>query len=465
MAGTGIAMPMAYMLGGVISRVFGPIAEDLYKHHTSLGRRMVEHEYEKKEKDFEVEMSHRRVILEDDYKIYLQKQAEEFKTKVKIANLQAQKSLESWSTMKEYENSFPLRDPRPLISQSGETCLQQINYSEGSFVPLRVITAIPAKEQSDLFAKSMNTQISSFIAQTYPCGQISGIKSDVGAWKPGFDNEDSTIRTVFEHIKGEPIIVLSPRTYDGASKMKFTLWASNLGESDQPAFCYEIGWLDTYLYKKYLGLEVIKEYLKIQEKLSGETEQSIKEKDLEAILTIISKIDSLMESSNNTEESTELITQLLKDLVIPVSLRNDVDSKYDKSLAQLYSVMIGMYADAYYLKNYGFMPKLPCALKEMNSLPEQFIPEIYNFYLALLDACQEEGILPSIDCCELEYSLMESLKAISQSNLPFSTGHADRLLLKLISYNDKSNIISQERLERLYEKGKQFRSLDNQLTL
>ena len=110
-----------------------------------------------------------------------------------------------------------------------------------------------------------------------------------------------------------------------------------------------------------------------------------------------------------SKEERERILTLLS---TPMEINTAIRQKYAYTVSNVFKVLVGMYADGFHLFEYGTLPKLPNILSSLGNLSFMY-NEICAFYSSLINAAMLKGILPIYQAINLELTLCESIKRVS----------------------------------------------------
>ena len=435
-----------FFLGSMLGRIMGPAVQDLYEQHTRHGRSMVERrlqkEIEKEERDFE----RKKQFSQDEYERSLEKMKIELEEKKKNSEAQLLLAYSDCNQKRFIQDCWPLRNPfevplgiEPIYAENKsrlESCkLKTVDTDGLSIVPLRVISALKNNEMS--YAPTTNGELSMFLMKHYAANSSHAVLSDIGSWKSDAPVNDATINYLFMGLKGQPVVILAPEhTHDG-SIIRFKMWGWGLGEKLAYPAGFDLGWIDiNALYQRI----VAKEVKKFSHSLA-QSEISVTNKKLERAKEIIDKLDK--HADTLTKDEIDVLINLLP---TPEEIGATCRRKTNEVIANTYSCITGMYADAYHLNNYGVAPQLPLILNTLKGI-DFFLPTIADFYSTLFQFATEKNILPPEKIFILEWNI---IKQLERAKVPIEKQQPFVLqALKNFAYVDSKAIESNEQLREV----------------
>lgn len=433
-----------FMMGGVLGRMLGPIAQNWYEHHTPHGRQMVIDAENKKKRDYEIEREHKAIVREEEYQMFLKEQAVKFKEKIRMAEEDLLISQQKWNQKEFFDKCFPLRNPydMPLgiVLKEAEEPVYTLKTTKTEnskeIVPLRVISALTTS--SEVVAKNtvntINSRLSSFLINNYPVNGLNCVFSDIGAWKDQIPVNDASMNYLFDGLKGQPVLVLAPTFEDGGDRLSLKAWMWGPGEGVQYPTGIDCGWIDIDLITKQIVLKHVKSYVERNKKVGQTIESELMHMMYDLALTIDDNKGIILE-----DETASLIRQVKT----PKDISGEVLSELNETMSQYLECFLGMYTDAYHLTGYGTVPKLPSILSKFDKI-EMLMPTISVFYRSLIRSGLNENMITTHSACLLEYQLANAIKDDVERQL--LTSEANALYTQLVS----NSLLSEE--ERAYFK-------------
>lgn len=443
-----------FMLGGVLGRIAGPIAQNWYENHTRHGEQMRKDAEDKKKRECEIERAHKAIVRETEYEYFLKEQSVKFQEKIRLAEEQLLISQQTWNQKEFFEKCFPLRNPydMPLGLVLKETdepqyTLKTIKVHNGQEIaPLRVISAFTTS--SDSAAKTtintINNQLSSFIVNNYPANSVNCIFSEIGAWKENIPVNDASINYLFDGLKGQPVLVLAPIFENGRNKLSLKAYMWGIGENVQYPNALDCGWIDLELITKQIACKHIKKYVELNQKVGESIELEIK-----PLYDLVLTIDDHRGILSDDE-----LNNLIRQVTTPEPLNTRVISEVNETISQYLQCFVGMYSDAYHLTEYGTIPKMPTILSKLDKI-EALMPAVSSFYQSLIVCALEKNMITANAACNLEYEIASWIKNSPSAKVEFIdmvTG-ANALFLEMI---DKK-MLTDEQFQELKDKGKPLR--------
>lgn len=400
-----------FFLGSMLGRIMGPAAQDLYEQHTTHGRdmaaRRLQKEIDKENRDFDRKIQFSQV----EYERSIQKMREDNEAKKENAERQLLMAYSDWNQKTFIQNCWPLRNPFEvplgIEPKYGENKSYLTSCSLKSvitadtpmpIVPLRVISALKNNEMS--YAPTTNGELSMFLMKHYATNSSHAILSDIGSWKSDAPVNDATINYLFMGLKGQPVVIIAPEhTHDG-SIIRFKMWGWGLGEELAYPAGFDLGWIDVNaLYQRILAKELKKFELSLKK-----SDISILNKKYDRALDILKKLEAHSDSLTKDE-----VDSLIMLLPTPEEIGIKCRKIANEVIANTYSCIVGMYADAYHLYNYGVTPKLPLILSSLRGIG-YFMPTIANYYSTLFEIAAEKKILTPQDSFVLEWNIIKQLE-------------------------------------------------------
>lgn len=402
---------VGFMLGGMIARVAGPIAQDWFECKTKLGReiakRKLDAQLEKQRQINEIDFENKLAFSELEHKKRLQELYESSKLARQRAEEQMLLSYRDWQQKVYFDRCFPLRNPyemplgfepkygenSDLVTECKLTTVQLPNKIQ--LVPLRVITAL--KDSTHPHAATVNGDLSSFLIQYYPVNGEHAVISDIGAWKEDTPINDASINYLFKGLKGQPVVVLAPTYTNGLSIVRMKFWSWGLGEQLSYPKGFDFGWFDLSSSYRYLLAKEVLEYQNAISKIN-----SIKaSKELEFDYLLLSEI-----KNKKNELQKEEIKRLCSLLKIPNEVKESLQRRINDYASMIFSCAIGMYADGFHLFEYGTMPILPDIVPTMQDAIIVF-PYVRDFYITLINVALTQNIISPQQAIEFDFKLGE----------------------------------------------------------
>lgn len=426
---------VSLLLGGMLGRVAGPIAQDFFENETNMGRRIARRKDEK-----EIEKENRAYLkrikdAEREHQLRLTEMREQIRERREDAESQYFLA-HSEAKMKTYlQECWPLRNPfdaplaiEPIYNEATQrlqSCKLKTVLTENAqeIVPLRFISA--HLDNAHPIASTINSELSLFLVEHYKTNEEHGVISEIGAWKSNVPVNDASITYLFQGMKGQPVMVFVPEYINDGAAVRFKIWSWGLGEKLTYPVGFDFGTLNLEaLYNRIVASENSKMCTTLKKAKQKPTSDKLVQND--QILKVLG--DNEIRLSNEEKE------RILSLLSTPMEINNAIRWKYAFTVSNVFKTLVGMYADGYHLFEYGTLPKLPSILSSLGNLSFMY-NDICAFYSSLINAALLNGILPISQAIDLELTLCESIKQAS-SNYSIPEYFLDNVRLLNIDNDD-----------------------------
>lgn len=407
-----------FLLGGMLGRIAGPIAQDWFRYKTKLGREIALREEDAKKKMSLFELDNKLKLSAQGH---IEKMAELEKQYIdgrKRAEEQMYVAREDWQQKLFWEKCFPLRNPyelplgyEPVFDENrrrieGRCKLSTVALPNNrDIVPLRIITAL--KDSTHPSAMSINGDLSMFLVNNFAANGIHAVVSDIGSWREDAPINDASINYLFKGAKGQPTMVIMPVFTNNGSTVRLKVWSWGLGEELNYPVGFDFGWFNLDTIKRQVLYTEIKSFKKILDKteLTLPPEAKKLSTDIKK-LSIFEKIEDLI----SEEEFDNLLT--LMDL--PDEIKANVERKTNDIISSIFSCLAAMHTDSYHLSQYGTLPLLPYKLHEIKGVTIM-LPFIRDYYMALINAKAIEGVITLEQAANIELQLAKELKFLNNT--------------------------------------------------
>ncbi len=401
---------MGYIIGGMLGRVVGPIAQDWFEYKTETGREFAKNKLEKQKKISQIDLENKFLLSEHDHQQKLKEMRCQFDINKEKAEHQMLLSYSDWQQKTFWDKCFPLRNPFEVpmgyepeydgntnrLSSCKLTTIALPN--DKHIVPLRVISAL--KDNVHENASTINANLSMFLMSNYSVNGEHAIVSDIGSWKDEVPVNDAFINYLYKGLRGQPTIVWTPSYTNGGTIVRMKLWSWGLGEQQAYPVGIDCGWIDLDIIYRRALMDEVKSFQKAIEKINA----TLPNKDIDRNIKILSMIDDHKE--NLTDEDFNRLLLLLSE---PKEVKRQVQIRVNELTSNIFSCAVALYADGYHLHEYGTMPQLPYILPQMN-LPKEFLLTIRDYYISLINTELIEGILTVDQAIEIELDLAEGIQ-------------------------------------------------------
>lgn len=433
---------ISLLLGGMLGRVAGPIAQDFFENKTDMGRQI-----SRKKEEKEIEKENRAYLnrikaAEHEHELRLSEMREQIRERKEDAESQYFMAHSEAKFRTYLQDCWPLRNPfdAPLAidpifnetTQRLQSCKLKTVLTKNSqeIIPLRFISA--HLDESHPIASTINSELSIFLVEHYKTNDEHGVISEIGAWKSNIPVNDASITYLFQGMQGQPVMVLVPEYINNGAAVRFKFWSWGLGEKLTYPVGFDFGVLNLEsLYNRIVASESSKMCATLKKANQKPTSDKLIKND--QLLKIL--VDDSLQLNNEEKE------RILTLLSTPMEINNLIRQKYALIVSNVFKVLVGMYADSYHLFEYGTTPKLPSILSSLGNLAFMY-KDICAFYSSLINAALLKGILSIHQAIDLELTLCENIRKVS-SKYPIPEYLLDniRLLNFENDYSHKNAVI------------------------
>lgn len=332
----------------------------------------------------------------------MEKIHEQHKINREIAEHQMKNSHRDWQNKYFWQSCYPLNNvyetPGYDISKKEVNLkLQTIKNEKGeTLVALKLIAAV---EKTHPHFDIINNRLSNFMRLNYSSNGTHGVVADMGSWKENFPVNSSSIQNLFDCLKGQPIMLLRPHLTGNILTVSIDYWGLGEKLNTPKTFAYEGFDLDL-ITKKALAEEVQLYWNEF--KNAGEKPDSSElKKDLE-ILDFVSK--KLAEG-----KLTETMLKIKwSGLVYPNEyIKNAVKKRVNDIIFAIYACTTSIYADIYYLEEYGSLPVLPSILHTISGAKALF-SLVAGFYISIIKEFLGKSIITPENSLKISEDLLNS---------------------------------------------------------
>lgn len=410
-------MNYGFIIGSMLARVVGPIANDLFTYNTPWGRNIARKKVEKERESKKLDFDDKVKLSNIDHQHKLESLQIQFEQNRKRAEEQMLLSYSEWQQKIFWEKCFPLRNPFEVpfgvkleYQESGERLkgcsLQTLSLpNKKHIIPLRVILAL--KDSTHPHASTVNGDLSMFLAQYYSANNEHAVVSEIGAWKEEAPINDASINYLFRGQKGLPTLIIVPTYTNGGSIVRLKLWSWGLGEDLAYPIGFDFGWFNIDNIYRQILIEEIKSFDEALKKMniSRPTPYQIFEDSLR-IVKMIERGESLTPS-----EKERMMSILQK---TPPEVASIVQRRTNEVLTTIFSCATAMYADGFHLTQYGTLPILPYIFNQMPGA-KLLASQVQQYYLSLLKISLHQGVISYEDAIELEIDMYNNFRRIVSS--------------------------------------------------
>ena len=400
------------MLGNMLAKVAGPYAQDWFECNTEYGRQYTQRKEAKEQGKRQTETIEKLKISQEEHCNKLAQMREHFRTDLILAENKFASNLADKQYQTFLKSCFPLRNPYDMDvmfmvkhdenAHLVEGRMKVVPSSNGhGIVPLRVIAAMPGMQFP--MSQDIKSGLSLFLVNNFGTNSNHAVFSDIGSWKDEIPANDASVNYLYMALQGQPTMVLVPDFIDAGNFIKFKIWTWGLGKNLPYPTGFDFGQLDLKKIENEILFEELKSYAALLKKIG------IKNDAIDKSMVLINTIED--KNFNISEKERQI---LLSQIAIPEELRKAgaFQMRLSNTLSTAFSVICGMFADAYHLMSYGTTPMLPSILPTMQEV-KIMLPQIRDYYLALANTAHIEGIFTNEMTARFELQLLECIKQIS----------------------------------------------------
>ncbi len=407
-----------FLLGGMLGRIAGPIAQDWFRYKTKLGREIALREEDAKKKMSLFELDNKLKLSAQGHKEKIAELEKQYIDSRKRAEEQMYIAREDWQQKLFWEKCFPLRNPyelplgyEPVFDENRRRIEGRCKLSivalpnNRDIVPIRIITAL--KDNTHSSAISINGDLSMFLVNNFAANGIHAVVSDIGSWREDAPINDASINYLFKGAKGQPTMVIMPVFTNNGSTVRLKVWSWGLGEELNYPVGFDFGWFNIDAIKRQVLYTEIKSFKEVLDKteLTLPPEAKKLSTDIKK-LTIFEKVEHSV--------SEEEFDNLLVLLDLPEEIKSQVERKTNEIISSIFSCLAAMHADSYHLSQYGTLPILPSILNEIKGVKIMF-PFVRDYYMALSNAKLIEGVITPEQAIQIGFTLGEQAQILGCS--------------------------------------------------
>lgn len=404
-----------FLLGGMLGRIAGPIAQDWFRYKTKLGREIALREEDAKKKMSLFELDNKLKLSAQGHKEKIAELEKQYIDSRKRAEEQMYIAREDWQQKLFWEKCFPLRNPyelplgyEPVFDENRRRIEGRCKLSivalpnNRDIVPLRIITAL--KDNTHSSAMSINGDLSMFLVNNFAANGIHAVVSDIGSWREDAPINDASINYLFKGAKGQPTMVIMPVFTNNGSTVRLKVWSWGLGEELNYPVGFDFGWFNIDAIKRQVLYTEIKSFKEVLDK----TELTLPP-EAKKLSTDIKKL-AIFEKVEHSVSEEEFDTLLVL-LDLPEEIKSQVERKINEIISSIFSCLAAMHADSYHLSQYGTLPILPSILNEIKGVKIMF-PFVRDYYMALSNAKLIEGVITPEQAIQIGFTLGEQAQIL-----------------------------------------------------
>lgn len=442
-------MDYGFFIGGMLGRVAGPIAQDIFEYNTSWGREIAEKKFEKQRRLTQMEYENKLRFSEDEHRRKLVEIKQQFEDKRSLAQEQFVRSFAEWQQKVFWEKCYPLRNPyempfgfTPKFNPESKELigceLKTLSLpNDKTIVPLRIITAV--KDSSHSHVQSVTGNLSMFLVNHFSANGEHAVLSDIGSWREDAPINDASINYLFKGLQGQPVMVLVPSYINDGSIVRIKIWSWGIMEQSQGIplqypIGFDFGWYNLNTVRRRIMVEEIIKYNETLKKISVDPTSV----ELKGDLNVIEQIEKHRQILEEED-----VDRLLLNLKEPKELKELVNRRTNEFASAIFSCAAGMYADGYHLISYGTQPILPSVLPSIPT-SKYFFPFIRDYYISLANYGLISRVLTPQQAIDMEFELGKSAQSIG-CNSDMLTPLCKNLDFLLVKNKDEKEISSNYR--------------------
>lgn len=400
------------MVGNMLAKTFGSYVQDIIERHTSYGKRFAQHKEDKEKEKRSAESAEKIKISREEHRLKLEEMKERFRTDLILAENKFASNIADKQYQSFLKSCFPLRNPYDVdvmfMVKHDENAhlvggqMKVVPSSNGQgIVPLRIIAAMPGMQFP--MSQDIKSELSLFLVNNFGADSGHAVFSDIGSWKDDIPANDASVNYLYMALQGQPTMVLVPEFLDGGNTIKFKIWSWGLGKNLPYPSGFDFGQLDLKKIENEILIEELRTYATLLKKAG------IKNEVISKSMVLVNTIDD--KNFKISEEERQL---LLSQIQMPDELMRAgvLQKRLREVTSTAFSVVCGMFADSYHLKNFGTVPILPSILPSMPGV-EIMLSDIRDFYIELANIVHIQGIFTNEMAARFELQLLESIKQIS----------------------------------------------------
>lgn len=447
-----------FLVGSMLGRIAGPIAQDWFTYKTKLGRDIAGRKEISEERKRQLDYNYKERLSDKEHVHKLEQLERQHTDSIKRAEHQMLLAQQDWKQKVFWEKCFPLRNPYELPIGYEPTFKESMDILERcklnpvvvannkQIIPLRIITAL--KDSTGVTPLTINGELSMFLVNNYSVANEHAVLSDIGSWREDVPINDASVNYLFKGLKGQPTMVIVPVFTNGGSTVHLKVWSWGLGEELNGAplpypIGFDFGWFNLDVIKRKVLYEEMAEFSRVIQEAKMIMPATY-EREVLRKLSIIEQYKKL------TKE--EDFDRLLSVLDVPKEIKVTVERKTNEIASTVVSCLAGMYADGYHLSQYGTLPQMPYLIGDMKGI-ELMFPVLSDYYRTLIHAKLIEGIITPEQAVSIMIPLAKEMKRIGGNDEVYNELLSDvRLLNHTIEGEVHNRVISELReLKNIHE--------------
>ncbi|MEI7676541.1 MAG: hypothetical protein WCJ03_07160 [Bacteroidales bacterium] len=336
---------------------------------------------------------------EIDHASKVQLQQESFKQRLAEAEYQ----YEQFKKKSFDQRVWPLKTPYEDFSLQPLTISG--NSQQSSIIPCRVFITKTNRNTDYVrydLEGTINTQLSMFLEKGYELTGEHPFISHIGDWRDGDLQEDVFIKSLWDGLQGQPVIVLNPCLLNNGDTLSLRVSFWGLGACGSQAYpiTKTLLSMDIAVMRGTLLREESKRLLPLGlPNISSELKFNFELLDAEARASDSTR-DKLIEANfRRYRAACEVVT--------------NVDKEITKGIGAALSCFTGLYADIYHLIEYGTAPIMPMRMNQ----------ETLDFALSVDLAAFYRGVLATLAATGYHGDKMKSIYLDTAASLLHTQGY------------------------------------------
>lgn len=345
---------LSYAIVNALSRlILQPISNKLMGLDTKKEEMMLRQIETKHTLDLEVARLNRELDFDNQFRL----QEISHRNRLEEATEQINLQYQMWINQQTDSRTWPLNTPfgSPLL---------RIEPYDYHIVPLTIFMA-KSNNNSDFVKNGLESTVlgclDSYLTQFY-ISDDHPINAHINDWKGG-RQYSSDIQTLWQTLKGQPCLIVTPMPTESnkSLELNITMWGLGSNTQNQPTSEMVLKW--DYLSETRRALRnKTKSYIEINEKYN-----SLNPNLKGAIASNIEAYKEEREWRAKGASEREIEQYILKKYTPCIEFQDDVFTEMGKHIANTICCVAGLFADIYFLLEYGSTPIMPTSISDYSA--------------------------------------------------------------------------------------------------
>lgn len=345
---------ISYAIVNALSRlILQPISNKLQGLDTKKEEMMLRQIEAKHILDLEVTRLNKELDFSNQFS--LQEVSHQYRLEEAAAQINLQYQI--WLHQQTDSRTWPLNTPfgSPLLN---------INTNYNSKVPLTIFMA-KSSNNSDFVSNGLESivldRLDSYLTQEYN-SDSHPIIPRINDWKGG-RQYSSDIQTLWQMLKGQPCLIITPMPTESnkSLELNITMWGLGSNSQNQPTSEMVLKW-DYLLETRRALRNQTKAYIEINEKYS-----SLNPNLKGAIASNIEAYKEEQQWRARGASESEIEQYIYKKYKPCVEFQDEVFIEMGNNIANVICCVAGLFADLYFLLEYGSTPNMPYSLAKYST--------------------------------------------------------------------------------------------------